>query len=148
MHIDNDHSNHDSRVILIAEGHEILQRSLKDLVMMEFPDTVVLTVYNGKEAVWLSRELRPAAVIIDVDLPGIGGIEAARIIHNNRPDTPTVLLHAEEIAECQANAIAAGVSGCVTKHNIVAELVPVLKKLLPVGNRKPAGSYNRETGQG
>ena len=139
LQTDNNDSNHDPRVILIAEGHEILQESLKDLVMMGLPDTMVLTVHSGIEAVWLSRERSPAVVILDIDLPGLSGIDAARIIHDNRPDISIVLIHAADTAEYQASAIAAGARGYVTKNKIAAELVPVLKKLLSAGNRKMAG---------
>ncbi|MCK5516976.1 MAG: response regulator [Desulfobulbaceae bacterium] len=139
MQINNDHSSHGSRVILIAEGHEILQRSLKDLVMTGFPDALVLTVYNGKDAVWLSREHGPAAVILDVDLPELNGIETTMMIHDNSEDTPIVLIQAAKTAEHRASAIAAGASGYVTKQKLAVELIPVLKELLPTGNWKPVG---------
>ena len=116
--------------ILIAESHDALQGSLKDLVLTEMPDARVLTVRSGKEAVKLSLTRRPAAVILDSDLPKLSGIEATRQIHAGLPDTPIVLIHTEESAEYRNSAIAAGAGGYVTKQKIAVELVPVLKKLL------------------
>jgi DNA-binding NarL/FixJ family response regulator len=94
--------------ILIAEGHDVLQGSLKDLVMTELPHTRVLTVRSGKEAVRLSLARRPSAVILDIDLPELNGIEATRQIHAGLPDTSIVLIHEEESAGYRISALAAG----------------------------------------
>lgn len=136
MQFDDDYIKCSPKVILIAEGHNILQSSLKDLVMTELPDASVLTVCNGEEAVRLSLAHRPSAVIIDVDLPELSGVEASRQIHDSQPDTPIILIHVEESAEYQTSAIAAGARGYVTKQRIPIELLPVLKKLLITGSRK------------
>lgn len=130
MKIDIDDSCRGPEEILIAEGHDALQGSLKDLVLTEMPDARVLTVRSGKEAVKLSLTRRPAAVILDSDLPKLSGIEATRQIHAGLPDTPIVLIHTEDSAEYRNSAIAAGAGGYVTKQKIAVELVPVLKKLL------------------
>ena len=137
MQYDNDDSS--PEVILIAEGREILQVSLKNLVLTELPDARVLTVRSGKEAVKLSLARRPSAVILHSDLPELNGVEATRQIHSDRPDTPIVLIHAEESAEYRTSAIEAGAGGYVAKHKIAAELAPVLKKLLPTGSSKDRG---------
>ena len=139
MKIDIDNSCRGPEVILIAEGHDALQGSLKDLVMTELPHTRVLTVHSGKEAVRLSLACRPSAVILDIDLPELSGIEATRQIHAGLPDMPIVLIHAEESAEYRASAIDAGAGGYVTKQQIADELVPVLKKLLTTGSGKDRG---------
>ena len=139
MQFDDDDSGRGPQVILIAEGHEVLQVSLKDLVMTELPDARVLTVRSGKKAVRLSLACRPSAVILDIDLPELSGVEATRQIHNAVPDMPIVLIHEEESSEYRTTAIAAGARGYVTKHKIATELVPVLKKLLTTGSRKDRG---------
>ena len=143
MQFDDNHSSRGPEVILIAEGHDALQGSLKDLVLTELPHTCVLTVRSGKEAVKLSLARRPSAVILDSDLPELNGIEATRQIHADRPDTPIVLIHAEESAEYRNSALAAGARHYVTKHKIAAELVPVLKKLLTNEGSKDKGKGGR-----
>ena len=122
MQYDDNHSSRGPEVILIAEGHDVLQGSLKDLVLTELPDARVLTVRSGKEAVRLSLARRLSAVILDVDLPELSGVEATRQIHSDRPDTPIVLIHAEESAEYRTSAIEAGAWGYVAKHKIAAAL--------------------------
>ena len=139
MQFDDNHSSRGPVVILIAEGHDALQGSLKDLVMTELPNARVLTVRSGKEAVRLSLARRPSAVILDSDLPELSGVEATRQIHAGLPDTPIVLIHAEESAEYRTSAITAGARVFVTKHKIAAELVPVLKKLLTNEGSKDRG---------
>ena len=136
MKFDDADSGRGPKVILIAEGHEVLQGSLKDLVLTELPNARVLTVSSGKEAVRLSLARRVSAAILDSDLPELSGVEATRQIHAARPDTPVVLIHTEESREYRASAIEAGAAGYVIKHRIAAELVPVLKKLLPTQSKK------------
>ena len=136
MKFDDADSGRGPKVILIAEGHEVLQGSLKDLVLTELPNAHVLKVSSGKEAVRLSLARRVSAAILDSDLPELSGVEATRQIHTDRPDTPVVLIHTEESREYRASAIEAGAAGYVIKHRIAAELVPVLKKLLPTQSKK------------
>ena len=136
MKFDDADSGRGPKVILIAEGHEVLQGSLKDLVLTELPNAHVLKVSSGKEAVRLSLARRVSAAILDSDLPKLSGVEATRQIHTDRPDTPVVLIHTEESREYRASAIEAGAAGYVIKHRIAAELVPVLKKLLSTQSKK------------
>ncbi len=134
MQTDEYHNGRRPKVILIAEGHDALQDSLKDLVITELQDTRVLTVCSGKEAVKLCLASRPSAVILDVDLPQLNGVEATRKIHDNQPDMPIILIHEEESTEYRISALAAGARGCVTKQRIAVELVPVLKMMLILGD--------------
>ncbi len=136
LQFDENHNSRRPRVILIAEGHDALQASLKDLVITELPDTRVMTVRSGKEAVKLCLASRPSAVILDVDLPELNGVEATRKIHDSQPDTPIILIHEEGSTEYRISAITAGARGYVTKQRIAVELVPVLKMMLIPGSRK------------
>jgi DNA-binding NarL/FixJ family response regulator len=131
-----DDDENGSEVILIAEGHDALLGSLKDLVLTELPHASVLTVRSGKEAVKLSLARRLSAAILDCDLPELSCVEATRQIHTERPETPVVVIHTEEASEYRASAIEAGAAGYVVKHRIATELVPVLKKLLPITSKK------------
>jgi CheY-like chemotaxis protein len=74
--------------------------------MTELPDARVLTVRSGKEAVRLSLARKPSAVILDIDLPELSGVEATRQIHDAMPDTPIVLIHEEESAEYRNRRLA------------------------------------------
>ena len=90
----------------------------------------MLTVHSGKEAVRVSLARRPSVVILDADLPELNGVEAARQIRDNYPDTPIVLIHEEESTEYRISAITAGARSYVTKNKIATELIPVLEKML------------------
>lgn len=136
MQADKDHNDHKTRVILIAEGHKALQDSLKDLVVTELPDAQVLTVSSGKEALRLCLAHRPSAVILDVDLRELNGIEVTREINHNKPDTPIVLIHEEGFLEYRISVLAEDARGYVAKNRISVDLVPVLKKLLLTEGRK------------
>lgn len=120
---------------MIAEGHEALQDSLKDLVITELPDAQVLTVSNGKEAVRLCLAHRPSAVILDVDMSEVSGIEVIREINHSRPGTPIVLIHEEGFLKYRNSALSENTRGYVAKDRISDDLVPVLKTLLSIQGR-------------
>ena len=61
------------------------------------------------------------------------------LVMTELPDTPTVLIHAEESDDYQNSAIKAGAGSYVTKQKVAVELVPVLKKLLTAESRKDRG---------
>ncbi len=130
MQSDVEHSSCSPKVILIAEDHDVLRNSLKDLVITELSYVSVLTVHSGKEAVRVSLARRPSVVILDADLPELNGVEAARQIRDNYPDTHIVLIHEEESTEYRISAITAGARSYVTKNKIATELIPVLEKML------------------
>ena len=67
-------------IILIAEDHTVLRRSMQDLLAVGFPNAHILETENGEQAVAVALSHRPDAVLMDLSMPGIGGLEAARRI--------------------------------------------------------------------
>ena len=78
--------------ILLADDHAIMLEGLKAL-LSAIPDfSVIAEVGNGREAVRRAQELKPDVVIMDISMPGLNGIEAARLIRDKCPGTRTIIL--------------------------------------------------------
>jgi response regulator NasT len=110
--------------ILIAEDETIIRLDLRDLLERSGHE-IVAEARDGEEAVELAREHRPELAILDVKMPRLDGIEAARKIIDERP-IPIVMLTAYGQDELVERAVEAGVFGYLVKPFREQDLVPAI----------------------
>jgi response regulator NasT len=111
--------------ILVAEDETIIRLDLKDILQRSGFD-VCAEARDGEEAVALARSEQPDLAILDVKMPGLDGIEAARRILEERP-IPIVMLTAYSQEELVARAVEAGVFGYLVKPFREADLAPAIQ---------------------
>src|SRR6266576_1323576 len=111
--------------ILVAEDETIIRLDLRDLLVRSGFD-VVAEARDGNEAVALAREHEPDLAIMDVKMPQLDGIEAARRILDERP-IPIVMLTAYGQEELVSRAVEAGVFGYLVKPFREQDLLPAIK---------------------
>ena len=111
--------------ILIAEDETIIRLDLRDLLVRSGFD-VVAEARDGEEAVALARSEQPDLAIMDVKMPKLDGIDAARRILNERP-IPIVMLTAYGQDELVSRAVEAGVFGYLVKPFREADLLPAIR---------------------
>ena len=110
--------------ILVAEDETIIRLDLKDLLERAGFE-VVAEAKDGEEAVALARSERPDLILLDVKMPRLDGIEAARRILDERP-IPIVMLTAYGQQELVARAAEAGVFGYLVKPFREQDLLPAI----------------------
>ena len=110
--------------ILIAEDETIIRLDLRDLLERAGFE-VCAEAKDGEEAVELARSERPDVAILDVKMPRLDGIEAARRILEERP-LPIVMLTAYGQEELVARAVEAGVFGYLVKPFREQDLLPAI----------------------
>jgi len=110
--------------ILIAEDETIIRLDLRDLLERTGHE-VVAEARDGEEAVELARRHEPELAVMDVRMPRLDGIEAARRILDERP-IPIVMLTAYGHEELVARAVEAGVFGYLVKPFREQDLVPAI----------------------
>ncbi len=109
--------------ILVVDDHPVTLDGLK-MTLANSPEVeIVGQATTGEEAVDAVSELHPDVVFMDVRMPGMGGIEATRIIREENPATRVILFTVEESRQAVAEAIQAGVSGYLLKDVSAEELV-------------------------
>lgn len=101
--------------LVLAEDHTLLRESLAKMLAGEPELNVVALAEDGLSCVRLAREHRPRLVLMDVSMPGLGGIEATRRITADLPDTRVLCLSMHDAHSMVSDAIAAGASGYVLK---------------------------------
>src|SRR5437763_12653920 len=111
--------------VLVAEDETIIRLDLRDLLERSGFE-VCAEARDGEEAVELARSARPDVAIMDVKMPKLDGIEAARRILDERP-IPIVMLTAYGQQELVTRAVEAGVFGYLVKPFREQDLVPAIE---------------------
>lgn len=111
--------------VLLADDQTLIRAALRALVEQEEGLTVVAEAADAEEAVALAQETAPDVVLMDIDIPGLGGLEATRrIVADTRLDGVKVLiLTTTESDERIIEALSSGASGFIVKNSGPAELV-------------------------
>ncbi len=92
--------------------------------------TVAGRARDGGAAVQLCRKLRPAAVVMDIEMPGMDGVEATRALRDTSPSLPIVAVSGHDYEERVLEIRAAGADDYVRKARVPDELPEVLAALL------------------
>lgn len=113
--------------ILLADHQELVRRGIQRL-LNDMPQlTVIGEASTGEEAVQLSRSLHPDVVMMDVQIPGMGGLEATRRIAQFSPDSRIIVVTVQVDAPFPAQLLDAGASGYLTKHCSVEEIADAIR---------------------
>ena len=113
--------------VLLADDHAILREGLKALLGLADDIEVIGEAADGQEAIDRVAALGPDVVIMDVSMPGLGGLEATLEIRKQRPDTRILVLTQYEDPEYVRRFLQAGVSGYVLKKSAGADLAAAIR---------------------
>jgi two-component system response regulator NreC len=113
--------------ILIADDHGVLRAGLRALLNSEPDMEVVGEAVDGDEAVSLTHTLRPDIVLMDINMPGSGGIDATRQLMELGNDIRVLILTFHEDKYILQEAIRAGAAGYILKRAVESELVDAIK---------------------
>ena len=116
--------------ILLADDHSIIRDGLRLLLDKEEGMTVVGEAANGREALELAGRLHPDVVIMDITMPGMNGIEAARQILADSPTVKIIALSVHTDNQYVAQMIRAGASGYLPKSCAFQELALAIRTVL------------------
>jgi two-component system nitrate/nitrite response regulator NarL len=116
--------------ILVAEDDEIFLDVIALLLERDERFAVVGRAHDGREAVELAEDVSPDAVVIDVEMPILDGIEATRQLRAKAPDLPIVAVSGHDYEERVLEIRRAGADDYVRKARLAAELPRVLAALL------------------
>jgi two-component system, NarL family, response regulator NreC len=115
--------------VLLADDHAIVRDGLKSVLARE-GFTIAAEAADGREAVDLTCKLRPDAAVLDVSMPSLNGIDAAREIRSVCPTTKTILLTMYTQSQFIQEAFRAGVKGYVLKAQASGDLICAIRAAL------------------
>jgi DNA-binding NarL/FixJ family response regulator len=113
--------------ILLADDHAILRAGLRALLEFQPGFMVVGEAENGRQALRLTRERTPDLVLMDVSMPDLNGIDAARQLRSDHPEVKVLALSMYSNRQFIEGMLAAGVSGYLLKDCVMDELIDAIR---------------------
>jgi DNA-binding NarL/FixJ family response regulator len=115
--------------ILVVDDHDIIRRGLKDLLTAKAGWEICGEAKTGKEAVTLSEQLKPDIIVMDISMPDLNGMEAARRIHKILPKTGILILTMHFSDQLVREVVEAGARGYILKSDADKELVTAVDSI-------------------
>lgn len=115
--------------ILIADDHEVVRRGIRSLLESHTGWEICGEAKDGREAVDLSRELKPDLVLLDIGMPNLNGLDAARQIIANRPLTRVLVLTIHDSDQVVRDVLAAGARGFLLKSDAGRDLLTAVEAM-------------------
>jgi len=115
--------------ILVADDHEIVRHGISSLLSNRSGWEVCAEAGNGREAVEKAKEFRPDLVILDLHMPSLNGLEAARQILRGNPQQRILILTVTDAEQMAQELLRVGVKGYVLKSDASTDLVKAVEAL-------------------
>src|SRR6185436_9645218 len=115
--------------VLLAEDHMIVREGFRSLLKHESDIEVVGEAETGREAVQLTRKLRPAVVVMDIAMPLLNGLEATRQIRKDFPQTKVLILSAHSDDAYVEQMAALGAAGFLLKQTSSYALAAAIREV-------------------
>src|SRR5271154_1595803 len=120
--------------ILVADDHDLMRRGIKALLQSHAGWEVCGEAHTGREAVTKAEELKPDIVILDISMPDLNGVDAAKRIRKSSPDTEVLILSVHYSDQLIRDILEAGVRGYIVKSDSDRDLIIAVEAL---ANHKP-----------
>jgi two-component system, NarL family, invasion response regulator UvrY len=115
--------------VLLADDHPVLCAGLRSLISDQEDLSLVGLATTGEEAYELYRQLLPDVVVMDLNMPGIGGMESIRRIRSRDPLARIIVLSAHDSEVLVRQAVDAGIMGFITKSNDAATMFAAIRRV-------------------
>lgn len=136
--------------VLIVDDHALLREGLIKILSLEDDLKIIGEAGKGEEAIQLTRTLKPNVILMDINMPGVNGIEATKVIKKEFPSIGIIALTIHDDEEYIFELVRAGVSGYVLKDIQPERLVSAIRDVAqgksvihPNITAKLLGEFNR-----
>ena len=115
--------------ILIADDSGVVRRGVCGILSSEKDLEVCGEARDGPEALQKARELLPDLILLDISMPGMNGLEAARLLRNEVCQAKILVISQHDPTQLLPSVIAAGADGCIDKGRLCEDLVASIRKI-------------------
>jgi two-component system invasion response regulator UvrY len=113
--------------VLLVDDHDLVRIGIRRLLADVNGIKVIGEAKSGEEAVKVARELRPQVILMDVKMPGIGGLEATRKVLRADPDIKVIAVTVYGEEPFPSRLLQAGAAGYITKGSSLDEMVQAIR---------------------
>ena len=114
---------------LVVEDHEEMRAALRDWLQRLLAPLNLREAHDMREALERASEARPDFALVNVELPGPNGIEAARELHRRYPECRVIVMSVQDSEALRLAALGAGAHAFVCKRELTTALLPILAGL-------------------
>lgn len=115
--------------ILLIDDHKLFRSGVK-LMLRRQPDLdVVAEASDGVEGVKRAQACRPDVILLDLNMPGLSGLETLKLLAQDVPDAAVLILTVSEEADEVAQALRDGARGFLSKHIDAVELIAAVRRV-------------------
>lgn len=118
------------KTVLIADDNAFVRTALYEIFEREPDLHVCAVVENGREAIEEACRLHPDLIVLDISMPAMNGLEAARVLRKMMPTVPLILYSATPEAVSEQAARTIGISGLISKTERVSVLIDTVRGAL------------------
>ena len=116
--------------VFVVDDYEPFRRTVCSMLKAAANVQVIGEASDGLEAVHKAEELKPDVILLDIGLPTLNGIEAARRISRVLPDAKILFVSQDNDPDVAAAALSGGAKGYVHKLDVTKDLLPAVKAVL------------------
>lgn len=116
--------------ILVADDNHDFRRRVSTFLAAELDFDVIDEVDDGSKVVSHAVRLKPDVVLMDVSMPGMNGLDAAKQITGVMPGVKVVMLSVYDIDEYKKASLDHGAAGYVVKKEMAAQLIPMIREFM------------------
>jgi two-component system response regulator NreC len=121
--------------VLIADDNQWVRRGVMNILAPTTDWELCGEAKDGTEAIQRAAELLPDLILLDVSMPGLNGLDVARLLRKQTPAAGILMMSQHDPAVLLPRAIEAGAHGCVDKSRLSTELLPAIASVMKtVGN--------------
>jgi two-component system response regulator NreC len=113
--------------VLLADDHQMMRTGLRLVLEQQTDMSVIAEADDGRQAVSLAKSLKPEVVVMDIGMPNLNGIEAARQIKDVAPDIAVIMLSMHSDESYVLRALGAGARAYLLKDSAAEDLVRAIR---------------------
>lgn len=115
--------------VMLVDDHDLVRKGIRRLLDDASGIKVVAEAHDGEQAIRQVRQKKPDVILMDVSMPGIGGLEATRKISRSTPDVKIIAVTIHDDDPFPARLLEAGAVGYITKGCDVEEIVSAIQSV-------------------
>ena len=123
--------------ILIADDHEVMRLGIRNLLESRSNWSICAEASNGREAVEKTNQYHPDLIVLDITMPVMNGLDAAKLISDSHPDVPIILFSLHLSDDMIENFESGKIKGAVSKGEAGRDLVDAVDTVLHGGTFFP-----------
>jgi len=115
--------------VVLVDDHEIVRIGFKRLIETTNDIRVIGEASSGEDSYCLVHDLKPDIIIMDINMPGIGGLEAISRLHKRNPKIKIIALTVHETEPFPTRVLGAGAKGYLSKRCVPQELISAIRSV-------------------